>query len=37
MYNNGNVDAKGKDPGTGAFLREKTEYGNIFCEKGRTR
>ena len=28
---------KGKGPGTGAFLREKTEYGNIFCEKGRTR
>ena len=28
---------KGKDPGTGAFLREKTEYGNIFREKGRTR
>ena len=28
---------KEKGPGTGAFLREKTEYGNIFCEKGRTR
>lgn len=28
---------KGKGPGTGAFLREKTEYGDIFCEKGRTR
>ena len=28
---------KGKGSETGAFLREKTEYGNIFCEKGRTR
>ena len=27
---------KGKGPGTGAFLREKTEYVSIFCENMET-